>query len=66
MPEGRMIADARAAETAPIAPQQIGRHATLIEKHVVPHVPQRLPGAPLAARGDDVRPTLFVGVDRFF
>jgi hypothetical protein len=32
----------------------------------VPHIAERLPVAPPAAGGDDVRPTLFVGVYRFF
>ncbi len=66
MSERRMIADPRAAETAPVASQQIGRHAALIEEHVLAHVAQRLPQAPVPPRGRDISAALFVGVYRFF
>jgi hypothetical protein len=55
-----------AARTAAIPSQQIGRHATFIEKHVLAHVAQRLPGAPLSPGGGDIRASLLVGVYRFF
>ena len=61
-----MITQARAAGTAAIAPQQIRRDAAFIEKDVLPHVAQRLPRPPLPAGRGDVRPTLLVGVYRFF
>ena len=66
MATGRVIVEARARGTPAIAPQQIGRHAAFIEKHVLAHVAQRLPRPPLPARRRDIRPTLFVGVNRFF
>jgi hypothetical protein len=55
-----------AARTAAIASQQVRRHATFIEKHVLAHVAQRLPGAPLSPGRGDIRASLLVGVDRFF
>jgi hypothetical protein len=63
---GRVIVEPVAARTAPISPQQIGRHPTFIEKHVLTHVPQWQPRGPLATRGDDIRPSLFGGVYGFF
>ena len=66
MPERRVILQARAAGTPAVAPQQVGRHAAFIEEDVLAHVAQRLPRPPLAARRGDIRPTLFVGVYRFF
>jgi hypothetical protein len=62
----RVIAEPFAPRTAPIAAQQIGGHATLVEEDVLPHIPEGLPRLPVATRGDDVRAALFVGVDRFF
>ena len=66
MPERGVIAEPGAAQTAAVAPQQIRRHAALIEKDVLAHIAERLPRPPLAARGHDIRPTLFVGVYGFF
>lgn len=63
---GRMIPEARAARTAAISAQEIRRDAALVEKEILAHVAQRLNAPPPAARGGDVRPTLFVGVYRFF
>ena len=63
---GRVIGESRAARTAPVPPDQIGRDAAFIEKHVVRDVPQRLPVAPLTTRRDDIRTALFVGVYGFF
>ena len=62
----RVIVEARAAQTAAIPSQQIGRDATLIEKDVLPDIAQRLPPAPPAARRRHVRSSLFVGVYGFF
>jgi hypothetical protein len=62
----RVIVEPRAAQTPAESPQQIGRHATFIEKPILPHVAQRLPASPLAPRGCHIRAPLFVGVDRFF
>ena len=61
-----MILQSCPAETPAIAAEQIGRHATFIEEDVLAHVAQGLPRAPLPARGGDIRPTLLVGVYRFF
>jgi hypothetical protein len=55
-----------AARTAAIPAQQVGRHTTFIEKHVLAHVAQRLPVPPSAAISGDVGTALFVGVDGFF
>ena len=63
---GRVIAQPHAAETAPVAAQQIGRDAAFIEKDVVPGVAQRQPVAPAASLSGDVGAPLFVGVYRFF
>ena len=61
-----VIAHADAAKTAAVPPEQIGRHPTFVKKHVLPHVAQRLPGAPPPPLGHDIRPALFVGVYGFF
>ena len=63
---GRVIAESRAHRTAPIAAQQVGGHATFVEKYILADITQRLPGPPVAARRRDIRPTLFGGVYRFF
>lgn len=62
----RVIPEARAAETAPVPPQQVRGDATFIEKHVLPHIAQRQPRAPAPTLSRDVGPSLFVGVDGFF
>ena len=62
----RMVVEAGPPGTATVATQQIGRDAALVEKHVLGGIVQRQPGPPLAALRGDVRPTLFVGVNRFF
>ena len=66
VPAGRMVVHACAPAAAPIATQEIRRHAAFIEKHVVPDVAERLPVPPVAAGRGYVRPALFVGVYRFF
>jgi hypothetical protein len=66
VPERRVIMEPRAAETAPVPPEQIGRHTTFIEKPILAHVPQRLRPSPPAARFGDIRPALFSGVYGFF
>ena len=62
----RVIAQPCPPRAAAIPAQQIGRDAALIEKDVLAGVPQGLHPRPLAARGGDIRPALFVGVYRFF
>ena len=66
MAAGGVIVQPDAAQTAAIPSQQVGRHATFIEKHVLAHVAQRLPGVPLSPCRGDIRPALLVGVYRFF
>jgi hypothetical protein len=65
MPAGRVIAQAHAARTAPVAAQQIGRDAAFIKKDVLPRVMQRQPVAPAAPLSGDVGTALFVGVYRY-
>ena len=55
-----------AAGTAPIAAQQVGGDPTLVEEHVLAHIPEGLPHLPAAPVGNHVRPSLFVGVYGFF
>ena len=66
MAAGRVIPHADAAQAAAVAPEQIGRHATFIEEHVLPHIAQRLPDLPLSPGRRDIKPALLVGVYRFF
>jgi hypothetical protein len=63
---GRVIPNAQAARAARVAANQIRRDARLIDKNVLCRVVQGLRLVPLASRGRDIRPTLFVGVYRFF
>jgi hypothetical protein len=62
----RVITEAHAAGTSPVAAQEIRGDARFVDEDVGARVMQRLAVLPLAAGGDDVRPTLFVGVYRFF
>jgi hypothetical protein len=63
---GRVIVETRPTRTAAVATQQVGRDARFVDEHVLTGVPERQPVAPVAARRDDIRPTLFLGVDCFF
>lgn len=62
----RVIPEPGAHRAAAVPPEQVSRHATFVEKHVLADVPERLPRPPLAAGHRDIRPALFVGVYRFF
>jgi len=66
MTAGRVIAEAGAAQAPAVPAQQIGRDATFIQKHVLRHRPERLPGLPLTPGRGHIRPALLVGVYRFF
>ena len=66
MTAGRVITQPRAEETASVPTEEIRRHATFIQKHILADVTQRLPRLPMPPCRDDIRPTLFVGVYRFF
>ena len=66
MAAGRVIVEPLTAWTAAIAPQQIGRHAAFVEQHILTHIAQRLPAAPLPPLRGDIRAALFVRVYRFF
>jgi hypothetical protein len=61
-----VVAQPDAAQTAPVAAQQIRRDARLIEEDVAARLSGGLPGAPLPTRLSDVGASLFVGVYRFF
>ena len=62
----RVIAQAHATGTAPVAAQEIRRDARFIDEDVAARVVQGLGVLPPAASGGDVRPSLLVGVYRFF
>ena len=62
----RVIAQAHAAGTPPVAAQEIRRDARFVDEDVGARVVQRLGVLPPAAGGGDVRPSLLVGVYRFF
>ena len=61
-----VIVQPDAARAAAVPSQQIGRHATFIEKHILAHVAQRLPRLPLSPGRGDIRASLLVGVYGFF
>jgi hypothetical protein len=63
---GRVVRESGAARTPPIASQEIGRDTAFIENNVLADIAKRLPRAPAPTVSGDVRPPLFVGVDRFF
>ena len=62
----RVVPEARAPRAPPVASEQVGRDAALVQKDVLADVTERHPLAPVLARDDDIRPTLLVGVHRFF
>jgi len=66
MTAGRVIAQADAAETAPVAAQEIGGDAAFIDKDILAGVAQWQAVAPAAPLSGDVGAPLFVGVYRFF
>ena len=63
---GRMIRHPAAAQTAAIPAEQISGDAAFIHEDPLADVTQGQPGAPVAALGRDVGPSLFGGVHRFF
>jgi hypothetical protein len=62
----RVIAQADAPWTSTIATEEIRRDARFVEEDECPGVVERLRVAPPSTRSRDVRPSLFVGVYRFF
>jgi len=66
VPARGVIAQARAARATAVAAKQVGGHAAFIEKDVVPHIAERLRGAPPSTLSGDVGPALLVGVYGFF
>lgn len=66
MTAGRVVAKASAAQTAAVSTQQIRRDPAFIQKQILRHVAERLPRLPLPPGRGDIRPTLLVGVYRFF
>jgi hypothetical protein len=63
---GGVIVQATTTQTASVPPEQVRCDAAFIHEHPLTHIAQRQPAAPVAAFSGDVRPSLFVGVDRFF
>ena len=61
-----VIVQPDAARAAAVPSQQIGCHATFIEKHILAHVAQRLPRLPVSPGRGDIRASLLVGVYGFF
>jgi len=61
-----VIAEARPTGAPAIAANQIRRDSTFVEKDVLSDIAERQPCLPSAPVSDDVRPSLFVGVDGFF
>ena len=61
-----VIPEANAAETPPVAAQEIRGHARFVDEDVGAGVVQRLRVLPAPAIGGDVRASLLVGVYRFF
>lgn len=66
VPERRAIDEARAPRTPSVEPQEIGRHAAFIEKHVARRVNRRDQCAPGDSGGDDIGPPLFRRANAFF
>ena len=66
MTAGRVVAEASTAQAAAVPAQQIRRDAAFIQKHILLRGAERLPGLPLPPGSGDIRPTLLVGVYRFF
>jgi len=66
VPARGVVVQARTARTPPIAAQQVGRHAALVQKHILTGVVQRQPVPPISTLRRDVRASLFIGVDGFF
>jgi len=66
MTTGRVVVQPGAPRAASVAAQEIGGDAALVQKDVLAGVVQRQRVTPRAALRGDVRPSLFVGVDRFF
>ena len=62
----RVIVDARAAAAPPIAPQQVRRDPTFIEKDEAGRVNRRDDSSPIRPSGGDVGAILFGRADRFF
>jgi hypothetical protein len=61
-----VIGNPGSSQTPPIATQQIGGYARLVDEDVLPRLVKRLRGDPAPSLGGDIRTTLFVGVYGFF
>lgn len=55
VPTRGVVVEAHPAGATPIPAQQIGADPAFVEEHVLPHVPDRLPLAPVPARSGDIR-----------
>jgi len=61
-----VIPEPHPTRTAAVSPQQVGGDPALIDKHVLPRIVERQPLVPASPLSGNVRPALFVGVNRFF
>lgn len=66
VPTRRVVLQATAPKAPPVATEEIGRDARLVDEDVPARIMQRERVLPVSARGRDIRAPLFVGVDRFF
>jgi hypothetical protein len=66
VPARRVVVETQAARTPAIPTQQVGGHAALVDKDILPCVVDRERVLPVPTLRRDVRPSLFVGVDGFF
>ena len=62
----RVIANARAAQAAGVAADEIRGHARFVDEDILARVAEWQRLMPPAPGGRDIRPTLFVGVYGFF
>ena len=66
MAAGCVVVKPRAARTPTVAAQQVRRHASLVEKHVLTGIMQRKAVSPVPSLHRNVSAPLFVGVYSFF
>ena len=62
----RVVVKPRATRASAVAAQEIGRHAALVQKHILTRIVDRLAVPPVPPVRRDVSPPLFVRVYGFF